>query len=1515
MTIEKPTYRPQGVNYLGFLAQQLGDLRGSKTLAHELIQNADDAKDESGKLAATLIEFDIQDGALIVHNDAVFRETDFNRMSEVASGSKRSEAGERTTGAFGVGFISVYQITDRPEIQSGGRRWVLRPDESEDRRIEEWLDRSITRNRGTMFRLPWAFEDSRVRRELKAPPVTKAYIDSFVGELKAAMLNSILFLKTLEKIEVRRNGEVVTSVERIADGNTVLVRCNEEDRLWRVFEGDFSSEAHRLKKRFGGNIETNRSSKVRVAVADSFVDDGLLYATLPTEQVTGLPFHIEADFFPAADRKSIPFGDHLDYRSEWNRAALEAAAEAFASNLIPIRDVFRGDPAAFWTILNEVNSVQRAHSGDELIPLGAFWKNLLPELPRAPIVFTQSEKWLPPGQTRITTGRDEESAIPAFRALGLEMVHESLWSSRNALTQNGVGVRSVSAEDIRGALAAKEMFGHPTFAPPELRDRHLLKLLWHGIQGVLVRTQGASKSTAEAIVRECSLAPGIDGKLWPCRAAFQADESTQQLFSPLLSDEGSFLGEKEVPLLEQLCPKFTVNDALDVLESIEPCILAADWNRGAFTPKEILKWFDRNKSLLIDALGERLAELPIYPSAKGLNSLKDLWLPGGFDDPIGVADLLDTSALGGLLDFLRSLGARELRFEDYARRYISEAFSATSGVPDDAKRGLLEVLGRHIGEVRDESELRAVLSMQEIVECTDGVFRRPAEVYLPFNEIVSVMEDFANYAKLPKQSDARRDLYGWLGVADKLRLNDVLKVIGAQAASPPRRKNRAIAQKMLEVLGSAWASMSDTDRESCEHLRTLRWLPAEGDTREWHSPGELHAAYQKYLFASQAKFIDIPLPLQQRFSDFFRYFGLNMNPHPRLVVRHLLSRSGRRLPPPRSVYQWLNDNASAGDLKPMGESSCLWVGDRYFSPKHAYWGNHPFGGFRVQLGSDLRAFQKLLSALEIRESPDFSDAISVLKEVSAELGSGYLNEDEYSVVLQCWVMLSDALDRELLETDHLETSLRDTRCVPNKRDQLHKPSWMYFEDRPSLVVKFPELLEGNVIGRIDRAWTAMAAAGVTPLSQAVHGMLVDTTNPRADEEMKRRVAQRALLIKSICEDASNGVRGNGTGESLDGMLDALRLVRTEQFTVKWRLQAFDREWPHTSPEQATAHWNAEDETVYFAQSEGNLPPWSAIAREMTHAVVPEVRPASVSPGLKTILEANTYEDACNQLIELGISSIESLELEPVQTQIVEFLDYDGELEVDREPRPGTGYGEPPQDGGAGSPLQNPGDEPQPETPFAKTFYDEQTTVPSRAGHRDVSLPEGGPRTDSSAKEHTEKSLQEGRAGNNVSRMVTQWELQEVAQNLANEFRSMVHGDYGRRCQICSRSFAIRGGELQIYVVHVVPPSEDRRTNHFGDLLGLCGWHFSLMRYGEWCFLDPDTYRPFRDTNGTEAWEHMRDFVTARPREQDDIGNTYVGIPIRFSNVYRDWDSEPRVISEEIRYSIPHWKYLCELLKT
>ena len=60
------TFLSRGIDYLGDLGAKLRDLQGYRTLAHELIQNADDAAD------ATLMIFDVREDALVVDNDGVF---------------------------------------------------------------------------------------------------------------------------------------------------------------------------------------------------------------------------------------------------------------------------------------------------------------------------------------------------------------------------------------------------------------------------------------------------------------------------------------------------------------------------------------------------------------------------------------------------------------------------------------------------------------------------------------------------------------------------------------------------------------------------------------------------------------------------------------------------------------------------------------------------------------------------------------------------------------------------------------------------------------------------------------------------------------------------------------------------------------------------------------------------------------------------------------------------------------------------------------------------------------------------------------------------------------------------------------------------------------------------------------------------------------------------------------------------------------------------------------------------
>lgn len=1445
MTSQEPEYLFQGFDYLGSLKGQLGDFRSITTLAHELIQNADDAKDDSGNLAATQITFDIRDDVLIVSNDAVFREEDFCRMQKVASYSKRSEPGDPTTGAFGVGFIAVYQFTDRPVIHSAGRRWTLRPEKREHQRIEQYRDPSITRDRGTVFQLPWAFEKSEVREKLGVPQVDRNDIDSFVEELKNSLPKALLFLKKLNTIELLRSGDPVMRVKRVACSNTTRVYVDGVSQNWRIMKGDFCREASQLKDQFPGYIEGNRRDHVRVAIPDSLLDEDedLLFATLPTEQSTGLPFHINADFFPQRDRKSIIFEDTRthDYKSQWNRAAIQAAAAAAAvgDNLITLQDMFRDDAPTFWGILARLQRIHREHGDDARIPIGAFWQKLSPSLPNLPVVYTESGKWVTPDQVYVPTSDKENEAVSAFGALGIEIVHRDLLQYYNILRSIGVGLLRI--EHIHGALQRMGMVDRIRSDNP--LPAGILELLWKGIHGVLEKTQGrTNRVEAERLLKQCALAPGVDRRLWPCGSVYRADKHTRGLFAPLVSrDAASFLAVEGIPLLQRLCSQFGPRSAIKELErpeaqwrngSFDPaallrwfdtrnrnsrltedlrerlsqlpifpsegghlrpgslvyradertrelfaplmghdaapflaervmdislleglcppftprsaieeleCLHSDDFQTkrrdGGFSPAALLRWFDDHKRELTQDLPERLAQLPIFPSKRNLHTLEDLRLPGSFEDTIGVAELLDMGKLGNLRSFLESLGARELTFPDYARNHIPKAFAADSSISRGNKRKLLDILADGIGEIIFNQEIKGRLTAAHIVECSDGEFRQPGTVYLPNNEVKAVLENHVKYALLPRKSERRADLYRRLGVEDRPRVEDILEAIDKQVDRLPNQEAGKKIARILEAVGEAWARLDNVkllrenlpmweiiectdgefrrpteiyfpneevkailgdrvsyallanshrpiltilgvkDRPRAEDilrainglaaqlpdqearkemlnileiigkgkaryssLKSKAWLPAEGEYSEWYRPNELYATYNKYLFESQARFLDLSVGVQQTISEFLRYLGVNPSPQPSQVVGHLLRCSKLNRAPPEDIYRWLNDRAGPSDLWRLQGAECLHVkvkGEgKYRRPDQVFRGQHFLGRFRVQLPPDLLQCQNLLAALDVKEVPDHNDAIQVLKEVPGEAGNNILDSEDKAVVLRCWGILADAFPGEGLDAESIREELYNIKCVLNSQDVLQLPSQMFFEDRPGLVDKFPEQLGDKSIPRPEeRVWRAMEAAGVRPISEVVRDIVDKPVNPREDDKLGERVAERAPLIRTI----SDGMTNDGSIP-----LDSIRFFCTEELKVKWYTDVPNNNQQSLS-EAVSAYLNSEEKIIYFTLRNDSTYPWPDIARELAQAIAPGEEVGRISPGLRTVLEPAAYKAALADSSALGIVPTEELE--------------------------------------------------------------------------------------------------------------------------------------------------------------------------------------------------------------------------------------------------------------------------------
>ena len=218
------------------------------------------------------------------------------------------------------------------------------------------------------------------------------------------------------------------------------------------------------------------------------------------------------------------------------------------------------------------------------------------------------------------------------------------------------------------------------------------------------------------------------------------------------------------------------------------------------------------------------------------------------------------------------------------------------------------------------------------MECDDGVFGQPGTAYFRNDEVNGVLGDRVGYAFVPDDSALRRDLYQWLGVRSRPRIRDILRIVDQATATEPTRRARATVVKMLEAIGIRWAEFSASDESSCLPLKTKAWLPGEADASKWYRPDELYAAYNKNIFASQARFLEASVRVQQSIGGFLAWLGVYLSPRPFQVVWHLLRCSEADAEPPGNIYDWLNDNTKPSDLRELRDAACLRVHGMYVRP-------------------------------------------------------------------------------------------------------------------------------------------------------------------------------------------------------------------------------------------------------------------------------------------------------------------------------------------------------------------------------------------------------------------------------------------------------------------------------------------------------------------------------------------------------------------------------------------------------
>ncbi len=862
MTSDDFTYKTQDVNYLGFLEAQLRDLQGIQTLAYELIQNADDARDADGRSPTTQLTFDITDDALLVSNNGIFRDVDFARLQSIASGGKREEAG--TTGAFGLGFIAVYQVTDAPEIFSSGRHWRIRPQAPTDQRIQE----RPAETTGTLFRLPWAFDPaSIVRRTLRLEAIQPTQLDDFARRIASAIEAAALFLKQLQVLEVKRNGTLVRRIERQVQEEQLVLR-NERGEIatWLLLKGDFAGKAEQLRAQYPWQIETKRHSQVQLALpATRFSEAGRLFAGLPTDSTTPLPFHIQADFFPTTDRKRIHFDG--SYQAEWNQAAITCAAHILAEQFDRLPQWL--GHAGLWHLLQKTADTHQAAQQKELPSIFmTFWQTLAPGLSHKLIVYTASGEWRVASEVRLA-GR--HTAVSLLQALHISSPHPDLLAYIALLRRPEIGVPDLAIDDIAAALGQLELKRglHLQEAPSYWDTLAAWQALWLLIDDLLKYLPPREREAALLSLRPFPLVISERMTLEQLSHSYRGRAEARALF-PAVAWTHEAINPDTFP--GRYLPDFGVRQAVEWLRERPLEQLEQDWRLGWLDLPRLWRWFEAQQIEIGDdpPLAQAIRQLPLCPVEGELRPLAHLYLPGNFEDPLNLAGLVDVAALGGRRQFLRDLGVQELDFDTYVHEQLPRALEHNPDLPSDARHRLVQLLAERLGEIRDDDELQAKLSQLPLIACLDGSFRPAIQVYAS-REVMALLGEGVHIAE-PVESQAVAALQRWLGVRERPSGADIVQALLAIAERPegfyatgvPTTREQNSSDLSQIVVARAWQRLKelfDQGEITAETLTPLQGRPVIPNRRQvLRPPDQLFLVDQPELAAQFAGLDNYLLP-------------------------------------------------------------------------------------------------------------------------------------------------------------------------------------------------------------------------------------------------------------------------------------------------------------------------------------------------------------------------------------------------------------------------------------------------------------------------------------------------------------------------------------------------------------------------------------------------------------------------------------------------------------------------------
>ena len=302
----------------------------------ELIQNAEDNTYENQGTYSPYISFRLtktdptctsgSNGALIIQNN----ETGFNTENVdaiCAVGETTKEKGQGYIGEKGIGFKSVFRVTENPHIFSNGYHFCL-PESDEETGlgyiVPQWID---TLPEGLNL------SETHIILPLTKPDFGYGKIEEMLRDIEPEV---ILFLSTLEEIRIETDtGDNLTILKdsTLMPEVAVVIEGNKQGRAFSNSDNFLVCAKHFDKP---ANIHHDKREGIedrRVSIAFPLNEDseavGKIFAYLPVRSDTDFPFLMNADFILPSSREDIQ-------DVPWNHWLMKCVANLVASELLPL---------------------------------------------------------------------------------------------------------------------------------------------------------------------------------------------------------------------------------------------------------------------------------------------------------------------------------------------------------------------------------------------------------------------------------------------------------------------------------------------------------------------------------------------------------------------------------------------------------------------------------------------------------------------------------------------------------------------------------------------------------------------------------------------------------------------------------------------------------------------------------------------------------------------------------------------------------------------------------------------------------------------------------------------------------------------------------------------------------------------------------------------------------------------------------------------------------------------------